>query len=238
MFSTIVIGVDGEQGGRDAIALARKLAPRGTRLVLATVHGGDEHAHDAGAHAFLVAERQRSHELLKSARGDAGIDAEIVTFASSSVGRGLHVAAEHERADLLVLGVSRHGLAGGETAADDTQAALDGAGCAIAIAPAGYGEHAAAIGTVGVGYDGSPDGRHALTIAKLLAAEHDATTVEKHADTSAAADQLAEFSASVDLLVVGSRGYGPIGRFFHGSTSKQLAGRAQCPLLILTREPG
>ena len=43
------------------------------------------------------------------------------------------------------------------------------------------------------------------------------------------------YSASLDLLIVGSRGYGPIGRLIHGSTSRELARRARCPLLILPR---
>jgi hypothetical protein len=49
------------------------------------------------------------------------------------------------------------------------------------------------------------------------------------------ADELAAYSASVDLLIVGSRGYGPIGRLVHGSTSQQLARAARCPLVVLTR---
>ena len=40
---------------------------------------------------------------------------------------------------------------------------------------------------------------------------------------------------SLDLLVVGSRGYGPLSRLVHGSTSQQLARSARCPLLVLTR---
>jgi hypothetical protein len=43
------------------------------------------------------------------------------------------------------------------------------------------------------------------------------------------------FSASVDLLVVGSRGYGPLGRLVHGSTSNELARVSCCPLLVLPR---
>ncbi|MDQ6731799.1 MAG: universal stress protein [Actinomycetota bacterium] len=59
--------------------------------------------------------------------------------------------------------------------------------------------------------------------------------VEPHAAYGLAAEELAMYSASLDLLVVGSRGYGPIGRFVHGSTSRQLARSARCPLLVLTR---
>jgi len=59
--------------------------------------------------------------------------------------------------------------------------------------------------------------------------------VEPHAVYGCPAEELALFSASVDLLVVGSRDYGPVGRIVHGSTSHQLARAARCPLLVLTR---
>jgi nucleotide-binding universal stress UspA family protein len=51
-------------------------------------------------------------------------------------------------------------------------------------------------------------------------------------------EELAQFSATLDLLVVGSRGYGPLGRLIHGSTSRQLARSARCRLLVLPRTPG
>ncbi len=60
--------------------------------------------------------------------------------------------------------------------------------------------------------------------------------IEPHAAYGIAGEELAMYSASLDLLVVGSRGYGPIGRLVHGSTSRQLARTARCPLLVLTRE--
>jgi len=46
---------------------------------------------------------------------------------------------------------------------------------------------------------------------------------------------LAEFANEVDLLIVGSRGYGPLGRLLNGSTSNYLARHACCPLLVLPR---
>ena len=46
---------------------------------------------------------------------------------------------------------------------------------------------------------------------------------------------LANYSGSVDLLVVGSRSYGPIGRLVHGSTPDELARTARCALLVLPR---
>ena len=59
--------------------------------------------------------------------------------------------------------------------------------------------------------------------------------VESHAAYGDAAEELALYSASLDLLIVGSRGYGPLGRLIHGSTSKKLAHMARCPLLVLPR---
>jgi len=53
-----------------------------------------------------------------------------------------------------------------------------------------------------------------------------------------AGEELAAFSAELDLLVVGSRGYGPLRRLVLGSTSGYLAGRARCSLLVLPRGAG
>jgi nucleotide-binding universal stress UspA family protein len=49
-------------------------------------------------------------------------------------------------------------------------------------------------------------------------------------------DVLLAESADVDLLVVGSRGYGPLGAVLLGSTSIPLARAARCPLLVTPRE--
>ena len=48
-------------------------------------------------------------------------------------------------------------------------------------------------------------------------------------------EELVQAGKELDLLIVGSRGYGPIGRLFHGSVSRYLAGHATCPLLVLPR---
>ena len=59
--------------------------------------------------------------------------------------------------------------------------------------------------------------------------------IEPHAVYGAPAEELSLYSGSLDLLVVGSRGYGPIGRLVHGTTSQPLVRMARCPLLVLTR---
>ena len=191
------------------------------------------------------------------------------------MGRGLHELAEATGADLLVVGSSRRGLLGRVLIGDDTRAALNGASCAVAIAPAGYGARPPVMREIGVGYDGSPESEHALAVARKLATAHntrlsafeavsvptyvhaawgwmepetieemvdaardrvaDLEGVEPHAAYGVASEELALYSASLDLLVVGSRSYGPIGRLVHGSTAQELARTARCPLLVLTR---
>jgi nucleotide-binding universal stress UspA family protein len=58
--------------------------------------------------------------------------------------------------------------------------------------------------------------------------------VEAHAASSDdAAEALARYGASVDLLVVGSHRYRPIDHLLSGSTAQRLADDAPCPLLVL-----
>jgi nucleotide-binding universal stress UspA family protein len=275
VFTNVIVGVDGGEGGRDAIALATVLAGEGGEMTLAYVYHRDAHPWRGSSPPYEVAEEERSRELLEKAREQAGIDASIRWHGSQSVGRGLHELAEMAEADLLVIGSSQWGLLGRVLIGDATRAALNGAPCAVAIAPAGYAQHPGPMREIGVAYDGSPESEHALGLARQLAAGYHtklsafeavalpmyavpATAppdqamiadiverarqrvagldgVEPHAAYEEAAEELALYSASLDLLVVGSRGYGPIGRLVHGSVAQQLARRARCPLLILTR---
>jgi nucleotide-binding universal stress UspA family protein len=48
-------------------------------------------------------------------------------------------------------------------------------------------------------------------------------------------EELAAFSGEVDMLVVGSRGYGPVKRLVLGSTSDYLERHARCSVLVLPR---
>src|ERR1700722_3438297 len=53
-----------------------------------------------------------------------------------------------------------------------------------------------------------------------------------------AGEELASFGDELDLLVVGSRGYGPVKRLVVGSTSEYLERHARCSLLVLPRIAG
>jgi nucleotide-binding universal stress UspA family protein len=61
------------------------------------------------------------------------------------------------------------------------------------------------------------------------------TDVEASLVEGDAAELLAEASADLDLLVVGSRGYGPLSAVLLGSVSTALVRSAQCPLVVVPR---
>jgi len=137
MFGNIVIGVDGRQGGRDAIALARHLASPDASFTLVYVCGrgpiswwhhqrGEERPYDREA-SMLATERER-----------AGIQAGIACVPGPSPAAGLHDLANTIAADLIVVGTSRHTLPGRLLLGDDAGASLHEAPCPIAVAPRAY----------------------------------------------------------------------------------------------------
>jgi nucleotide-binding universal stress UspA family protein len=271
VFANVLVGVDGTRTGRDAIALGALLRDPDGRMTLAHVSVGI----DGTTLSFdPVAVRAESLRMLEGERAAAGVIAELTSSASPAVGRGLHRLAEEHAADLLVVGSCRRGLLGRVFLGDDTLASLNGASCAVAVAPQGYVEHRATIKTIGVGYEDTAAGEGALALARRLAARHDARIraltvispssgptywaplamvdaggaiaaaedrlallegVEGRVASGVPGEELAAFGGEVDLLIVGSRGYGPVRRLMLGSTSQHLTHSGRCPLLVLPR---
>ena len=62
--------------------------------------------------------------------------------------------------------------------------------------------------------------------------------VEGRAVYGLAGEELAAFGDEMDLLVVGSRNYGPVRRLVVGSTADYLERHARCSLLVLPRMHG
>jgi nucleotide-binding universal stress UspA family protein len=265
MFKNVLVGVDGSQNGRDAIALASQLIDPDGNLTLVHVHQGE-----------MAEELADVRKLLEEERKAADVTAELLSVVAAGPGRGLHEQAERQGADLLVVGSCRHGAFGRAMLGDDTRAALNGAPCAIAIASRGYAEHLKPIAKVGVGYNGSPESKAALAAAREITAPARASLqalevvsltvysyagivppaisesidtflqegqrrleelpgVEGHAVYGLTGEELATFGDQVDILVVGSRGYGPIRRLVLGSTAAYLERHARCSLLVLPR---
>jgi nucleotide-binding universal stress UspA family protein len=63
------------------------------------------------------------------------------------------------------------------------------------------------------------------------------TGVRPQAGSGDAAEALARYSDSVDLLVIGAHHYRPIDHVLDGSTSQRLTGRVSAPLLVLPSAP-
>jgi nucleotide-binding universal stress UspA family protein len=59
--------------------------------------------------------------------------------------------------------------------------------------------------------------------------------VDAHAVYGLTGEELAAFGQEMDILIVGSRGYGPMRRLVLGSTSDYLERNARCSLLVLPR---
>jgi nucleotide-binding universal stress UspA family protein len=279
MFGNVFVGVDGTANARDAIRLATALAEPGARLTLAHVYGGRPTQSRVSSRlfgAFYATAHAEAIRLLEAERDETGVTAELIAVGAPSVGRGLHTLADQHEADLLVVGSCKHGAAGRIMLGDDTRASLNGAPCAVAIAPHGFAAGPTTFGRIGVGHDFTDESHFALVAARDIAARHGASVsalnvvaqpvgaygspmpsdwghileterqdasrrlrslegVDASAIYGSPFEELAAFGDHVDLLVVGSRSYGPVRRLVLGSTSGHLTQHAVCPLLVVPR---
>jgi nucleotide-binding universal stress UspA family protein len=169
MFDNIIVGIDGSDGGRDALALARKLARATARLVLVTAFPHDEVLNRGSSPGFESLLREDVDNALLHSAGDDD-RCRIHSIADSSPGRALHEEAERESADLIVVGSCHHGPIGRILLGDVSRATLHGAPCPVAVAPHGYRDHAGdPLQTIGVGFDGNDESRAALAFAAQVA---------------------------------------------------------------------
>jgi nucleotide-binding universal stress UspA family protein len=233
VFDNVVIGVDGRSGGRAAVALAGQLAAPGARVTFAHVYVSGGIA-DRGGGLVVLLERQAAERVIAEQRAASSLDSELSLVVASTVSRGLHELAESHNADLLVVGSCHRGPIGRVLAGNDAVATLHGAPCPVAIAPAGYEDHLSKLTTLGVGENASPEGALALKAALALGKGLGAA-VRVCSINGEPSDELLRLSEDVDLMVVGSRGRGPLGRLVNGSTSNYLAQRVHCPLLVVPR---
>jgi nucleotide-binding universal stress UspA family protein len=271
MFTSIVVGIDRREGGRDALALAALLQAAGGGEVVA-VHA---RASAPPIHEDVLVE-------VEAALAHAGTTGRALVVIDRSPAHALRTVAEREAAELIVVGSSRRGGAERVLAGDDAAATLHCAPCAVAVAPNGFAGAPRPLRRVGVGLDDSRESRHALDLARRLAhrtsaciraitvvtpkvplwpaitwntawAGEDASALQTDdrvlAGITAELDEditpetmvgtpwkeLVSRSADLDLLVVGSRAYGPVRRLLLGSTAAKLTRHAACPLLVAPR---
>jgi nucleotide-binding universal stress UspA family protein len=289
VFTTIVVGVDGRQGGRDALRLAAQLAEAGGGELVAVRVFPYQHRPALAGSPAVEEERESTQVALDRDLADMGMStARTHVVGDMSPARALHRMAERERADVLVVGSSHRGAVGRVLGGDVALGSLHGSPCPVAVAPRGIADRdAPPLSRIGVGFDGTPESRQALDAAVALAksararlellcaaaapmplfaeaAYTDGVIVDYHLEAEelisrtlaqldvdaigkavvgSPVETLVELTHRVDLLVVGSRGWGPIRRILLGSTAARLIREAACPVLVLPRgaatgEPG
>jgi nucleotide-binding universal stress UspA family protein len=260
----ILVGVEGEHEGRDAVALGVLLARAlDASLLLAGVYST---VLGASAYAYEMAGRQEVEVRLRDAARaiPASVRHETRAVPSTSVVRGLHELAERTAAELIVVGPTHRGRARRALGGDVTLGLLQAAPCAVAVAPAGYADGEPHPAVVGVGYLPTPEGREALDAGialadrlgarlRVLVAGPRTEDVERLLDEArleaptgldvetvlldgVEPDRLLRLaSEDLGLLVMGSRGYGPTRRVLLGSVSAGVVHGAACPVLVLPR---
>ncbi len=287
----IVVGYDGSESSRDALALTRALAPilDANVIVLSVItHVPTEATWAQYERDLRAAEKRLAAEAQAELEGISHVETETVPAPSPP--RELHRLAEGRGAELIVLGSTHRGRLGRVLPGTVADRLLAAAPCPIAVAPQGYagGEHS--FESIAIGYDGSEESRLALDLAIDLAtavgarlmliavaSPHDAliavpaaggwggmvTTAEgvererqrvqaavdsARGSIPAAIDTIAEVvvdddpssvivkaTEAADALLIGSRGYGPLGRVLLGGVSSRVLREAACPVLVTPR---
>ena len=275
MFHHVIAGIDGTDGGLDAVALARLLGAR--RLTLVSAYPGRSAPEADGSVPDDDLLRADALADLEDARRAASMPAELWPVAERSPARGLQYVAATEHADLICVGSSRHSRMARVLLGDVGRGVLDGAPCPVAITPRGYAEHGLGPTKVAVGYTATAESDAALSLAAAWAEEHgarvlvdiawdvphrllahgggDITAERAHGAARAAmehalsvvpdaivdvtrgsADEvLLDAARRADLLVVGSRCWGPEGRVALGRTTERLVHHADCPMIVVPR---
>jgi nucleotide-binding universal stress UspA family protein len=170
IFNRIVVGVDGRDGGQDALVLAEALQRVGGGEIIAVyAYPYDrsvaiEGAEELEADLTRVLQETLEHEVAKR-----GVNARSVVIEDASAARGLQTFAEVERADLIVVGAPHRQGADRVLGGDVAAGTVHGAPCAVAVAPVGYRNFKGSLRTIGAGFDDTPEARSALALARRIA---------------------------------------------------------------------
>jgi nucleotide-binding universal stress UspA family protein len=286
VYRKIIVGYDGSDQARDALALGRVLAKTTNANLLLTRVFRRDIPIAPGWERHLEALRAEAEVQLEEAAAILeDTDVEIRATGSSSAAWGLQDLAESEHADLIVLGSSHRGRAGRVLMGTVSDRLLHGSPCAVAVAPRGFSELSdPGIRVIGVAFDATPESKSALAEAARIGEAASATlrvfavaesnihfgyaavgltqkqvfeSMKEHLEREiaeaieelprelrasgevlsgdAAETLVSKAEEGVDLLVMGSRGYGPARRVLLGSVSSKLARSAPCPLLVVPR---
>ena len=229
MSGEIIVAVDPRdpQAARDAIVVGGLLA------------GLDE----APLRAVTVVaphEDERSQErALTASMATAGVAGEAIVLAARSPARALHEIGDRERPLAIVIGSGRRSIAEPSRLGAVAEPLLHGGAVPVVVVPRGHAARSTGLGAIGVAFDGTPEARDAWRHGEGIAGAAQTTlrvlTIAEDEDDPAEA--LAEATRELDLLVAGSRSYGPLRAVLLGRTTRRLLPIAHCPVMIVPRVP-
>lgn len=281
---TIVVGFDGSEQARDALALAEVLrGPDGEEPIVAVVDPVEPLLGDAKQ--WTEAGQSNFDRCLELAAEQLGRSTFVGRTATGEAHVALADIAREVDADLIVLGSTHRGKLGRVLPGSVGEHLLQSSPCAVAVAPKGYAQHRhPPIALVGVGYDASQEASVARREAEALARRFDAqlrligvapgienltpggritttnpayvrelreriasgleaaaaacapdTDVETAFEEGDPAAALADQGVELDLLVLGSRGHGPLRTVVLGGVAWDTVRMAPCPVLVVPR---
>lgn len=260
MFENVLVGVDGSPNARDAVALARQLVDRDGKLALGHVHRGKMPPIELLEPAVAAAGADVELKSIVAAHPGAGLHqqaerqhADLLVVGSCSRGLFGRAALGNDTRDALngapcAIAIAARGYAESPEPIETIGVAYDGSPeskSALELAhtlAASSGANVKALEVVtipSIAFTGivppaigdSVD----VMVESAKARMHALADADGEAVYGLPGEELAAFSAQVDLLVVGARGYGPLKRLVLGSTSNYLASHARSSLLVLPR---
>jgi nucleotide-binding universal stress UspA family protein len=284
----LIVGVDGSERSRDALALAVQLAEPGQRVVLAHVHPYGQLSDLLSGEDYERLVREVAESTLSTQQTlHPGTERAMQLVSNRSPAAGLHDLAAEKDAALIVVGSSHRSGLGRVFAGSVAESVLAGSPVPVAIAPRGLADSEDSIRIVGCGFDGSPEAHEALGWAADIARRRRARlevlavharmafagvssagafgyqsaddtlrgTLEKQMRDAIASlgpgvgargrlldgdpsTALVDASTEVDLLTLGSRGYGPIRTVLLGSVSRTVVREGACSVVVLPRGAG
>jgi nucleotide-binding universal stress UspA family protein len=179
VFTKIIVGIDGADGGNDAVALARILGKPDSDITLLNAYSYDAAPSRGLLTGYARLLRDESDELLARAAGTnpdpLQPDTHVRHVADVSPSRALQHTAAREEANLIVVGSCHRGAVGRAVLGDVSRGVLHGAPCPVAVASHGYRDDPHVPRSIGVGFNDTPESRGALEFAASLAAETGAT---------------------------------------------------------------
>lgn len=169
MFTRLVVGIDGFEGGEDALVLARMIARTrgGGELILVHAYASELLPSRAAERDYEAAVRAEAEAML-ARMTPRELPCTTLITGDSYPGRALHRAAVEHHAELIVIGSCRRGVLGRVLLGDVSRSTLHGAPCPVAVAPRGYARHAQRPRLIGVGFTDTPEGQSALATAAGL----------------------------------------------------------------------